>query len=326
MKHLTSLLDLTTAEVREILKLAAKLKQQTKKGKRIPLCERKVLTQVFEKPSLRTRASFEAGMAQLGGQSIFMTSKEAGFEGRETKEDIARVLGGYSDIIVLRTFSQDLIETFTRYAGCPIINGLSDDFHPCQALADVLTIEELRGEISGKHLVYVGDGNNVAKSLAIICGHLGAAFTVAAPVGYELPGSFVTDLKSRFPKLRLQQSSQVMQAVKNADVIYTDVWASMGQEAEKEKRSQAFADFQVTVELLDAARPNVLFMHCLPARRGLEVSGAAMEDSRSVVFPQAENRMHLAKGLIVWLLASADKTDRPVKRRLKKRLAGKKKR
>ncbi|WP_437228393.1 ornithine carbamoyltransferase [Planctomicrobium sp. SH661] len=311
MRHLTSLLDVTSREVRDILKLAAKLKSQTRKGKRLPLCERKVLTQVFEKPSLRTRVSFEAGMSQLGGRSIFMTSKEAGFEGRETKEDIARVLGGYSDVIVLRTFSQELIETFTRHAGCPIINGLSDDFHPCQALADILTIEEVAGNAAGKHIVYVGDGNNVAKSLAIVCGHVGASFTVAAPRGYELPESFVALMKTEFPKLKLTQSNNAAQAVKNADVIYTDVWASMGQEAEKEKRSREFADFQVTTDLLDAAGPNVLFMHCLPARRGLEVSEDAMDDPRSVIFLQAENRMHLAKGLIVWLLQHAEEKPKP---------------
>jgi len=307
MRHLTSLFDVTSAEVREILQLAAKLKLQTKNGKREALCQRMVLTQVFEKPSLRTRVSFEAGMNQLGGTSIFMTSKEAGFDGRETKEDIARVLGGYSDLIVLRTFSQELIEVFAKFADCPVINGLSDDFHPCQALTDVLTIEESTGNIAGQHVVYVGDGNNVAKSLALICGHLGAAFTVAAPAGYELPESFVAKLQSQFPKLELKHSQDAFQAVRHADVIYTDVWASMGQEAEKEKRAREFSAFQVTKKLLDAAGPKVLFMHCLPARRGLEVSADAMDDPRSIIFTQAENRMHLAKGLMVWLLEQAGK-------------------
>lgn len=324
MRHLTSLLELTSAEIRDILNLSAKLKQQTKKGKRSALCERKVLTQVFEKPSLRTRVSFEAGMNQLGGHSIFMTSKDAGFDGRETKEDIARVLGSYSDVIVLRTFSQELIETFARFAGCPVINGLSDDFHPCQALTDVLTIEELSGDIAGKHLVYVGDGNNVAKSLAVVCGQLGASLTVVAPKGYELPADFTELMKARFPKLVLRQSNDALQAVQNADVIYTDVWASMGQEAEKEKRNREFANFQVDTRLLDAAGPDVLFMHCLPARRGLEVSDEVMEDARSVVFPQAENRMHLAKGLIVWLLKQAE--TRPARSAKRSARTAKKKR
>jgi len=324
MRHLTSLLNLTSVEVREILSLSAKLKQQTKKGKRAALCERRVLTQVFEKPSLRTRVSFEAGMGQLGGQSIFMSSKEAGFEGRETKEDISRVLGSYSDVIVLRTFSQELIETFAQHAGCPVINGLSDDYHPCQALTDVLTIEELSGNIAGKRIVYVGDGNNVARSLAIACGHLGASLTVAAPVGYELPDEFVTMARSRFPKLALDQSHEPHDAVRKADVIYTDVWASMGQEAEKEKRTREFADFQVNTKLLETAGPQVLFMHCLPARRGLEVTEDVMDDPRSVVFQQAENRMHLAKGLIVWLLKHAE--GRPARTGKRAVKAAKKKR
>lgn len=313
MRHLTTLLDVSSTEVREILKLASKLKSQTLRGKRAPLCERKVLTQVFEKPSLRTRVSFEAAMMQLGGQSIFMSSKDAGFNGRESKEDIARVLGGFSDVIVLRTFSQELIEIFAQVAGCPVINGLSDEYHPCQALTDIMTIEEIAGNAAGKHIVYVGDGNNVAKSLAIACGHVGANFTVAAPRGYEIKEDFVQKVTSLFPKLKFQQFNDPYKAVEKADVIYTDVWASMGQEDEKDQRSKAFADFQITTELLDAAGSDVLFMHCLPARRGLEVDDSVMEDPRSVVFLQAENRMHLAKGLIVWLLDQSEKKKKKVR-------------
>ncbi|WP_437186606.1 ornithine carbamoyltransferase [Planctomicrobium sp. SH668] len=317
MRHLTSLFDLTSAEVRDILNLAVKLKAQTKKGNRAPLCERKVLTQVFEKPSLRTRVSFEAGMNQLGGHSIFLNAKEAGLDGRETPEDIARVLGSYSDIIVLRTFSQELIQTFTKHAGCPIINGLSDDFHPCQALTDILTLEEVAGASAKKRIVYVGDGNNVAKSLALACGHVGASLTVASPKGYELPVDFIAKARDRFPKLKLEQSYDALDAVKGAHLIYTDVWASMGQEAEKEKRSQEFAGYQVNRELLDAAGSKVKFMHCLPARRGLEVSEEAMDDPRSVIFEQAENRMHLAKAVMVWLLEQAKKSSRVASRAAK---------
>jgi ornithine carbamoyltransferase len=315
MRHLTSLFDVSSSEVRAILKLAAKLKAQTKRGKRASPCVNKVLTQVFEKPSLRTRASFEAGMSQLGGRSIFMSSKEAGLDGRETKEDIARVLGSYSDIIVLRTFSQDLIEAFTQYAGCPVINGLSDDFHPCQALADIQTVQEVCGTAKGKHIVYVGDGNNVARSLAVACGHVGASFTVAAPEGYRLADEFVARVRSQFPSLKLEQSGDALEAAHGADVIYTDVWASMGQEDEKDERAKVFKNFQVNTQLLDAAGPDVLFMHCLPARRGLEVTDEVMHDLRSIVFQQAENRMHLAKGLIVWLLQQAKQTPKPAKQR-----------
>jgi len=302
MRHLTTLLELSSEDVRAILKRAARLKNGLKEGKRPSLCENKVLTQVFEKPSLRTRVSFEAAMSQLGGRSLFLTSKEAGFDGRETKEDIARVLGGYSDVITLRTFSQELIETFREHAGCPIINALSDDYHPCQALADILTYEEFRGDAAGKTITYVGDGNNVAKSLATVCGHVGARFRIASPKGYELAAPFVKQLQELFPKLVIEESNDATEAAVGSDVIYTDVWASMGQETEKEERARVFQAFQVTSRLLDLAGPDVLFMHCLPARRGLEVDDTVMEDPRSIVFPQAENRMHLAKGLIDWLL------------------------
>ncbi|MEW4487382.1 ornithine carbamoyltransferase [Thalassoglobus sp. JC818] len=307
MKHLTSLFDVTSSEVLEILKIAADLKAETQSGKRQPLCAGKVLTQVFEKPSLRTRVSFEAGISQLGGTSIFLHGKEAGLQGREEILDIARVLGGYSDLIVLRTFSQQLIETVAKHAGCPVVNALSDDYHPCQALTDVMTILEHAGSIEGKEILFVGDGNNVAKSLALACGHVGAKFTLAAPEGYLLADEFIQRLQSQFPDLKFDQTTDPFAVVNRADVIYTDVWASMGQEEEKDQRSAAFANFQVNLELLDAAPGQALFMHCLPARRGLEVTEEVMNDSRSIVFEQAENRMHLAKGLIVWLLEHASK-------------------
>jgi ornithine carbamoyltransferase len=319
MRHLTSLFDVTSDEVGEILTRSAKIKAQTRKGKRVPHCQSMVLTQVFEKPSLRTRVSFAAGMQQLGGQSIFLSRKDAGFDGRETPQDIARVLGGYSDLIVLRTFSQELIRIFCEHAGCPIINGLSDDYHPCQALADVLTIEEVLGSCAGRRIVYVGDGNNVARSLAVICGHIRAEFALAAPAGYQLSEEFLAEVRNRFPKLHAEQFTDPRAAVKDADVIYTDVWASMGQESEKESRNKIFERYQVDMKLLDAAGPEVRFMHCLPARRGLEVSAEVMDDPRSVVFQQAENRMHLAKGLIVWLLEHRHEQPTGGKRRSKKK-------
>ncbi len=310
MRHLTTLLEITSEDVRNILELAARLKSGLKKeGKRPSICENMVLTQVFEKPSLRTRVSFETAMSHLGGRSLFLTSKEAGFDGRETKEDIAKVLGGYSDVITLRTFSQKLIETFREHAGCPIINALSDDYHPCQALADILTLEEVTGNAAGKTITYIGDGNNVAKSLATVCGHVGANFRISCPKGYEIPSEFLQELRNLFPSLSVEQFYNVTDAAPGSDVIYTDVWASMGQETEKDERAKIFADFQVTSRLLDLAKPDVLFMHCLPARRGLEVDDIVMEDPRSIVFPQAENRMHLAKGLIVWLLEKSNQTN-----------------
>lgn len=302
MRHLTSLFDISSSEVHEILTLASEIKSETRSGVRTPHCAQRVIVQVFEKPSLRTRVSFEAGISQLGGTSIFLPGKDAGLNGRESIEDISKVLGGYSDIIILRTFSQQLIETVAEHSGSSVINALSDDYHPCQALTDVMTIQEHLGEIQGKHIVYVGDGNNVAKSLALVCGHTGASLTVAAPDGYWLSDDFVELARQTFPDLELSQTNDPQTAVQGADAIYTDVWASMGQEAEKEKRAAEFEGFQINTELLDIAGPDVLFMHCLPARRGLEVSDEAMDDSRSVIFDQAENRMHLAKGLMVWLL------------------------
>lgn len=303
MKHLISLFDLTSEEVREILDLAAQLKAQALTGHREQHCTGRFLTLVFEKPSLRTRVSFESGFAHLGGQSLFLNGKSAGLEGRETTEDIARVLGGYSDLIVLRTFSQQLIETFAAHAGCCIINGLSDEYHPCQALTDIMTLEEHCAGLEDRHIVYVGDGNNVARSLAVVCGHVGASLTIAAPQGYWLSDEFLCRVQSRFPHLTLTQTADPREAVANgADLVYTDVWASMGQEDEKDKRARDFADYQVNKALMDAAGEDALFMHCLPARRGLEVTAEVMDDPRSVVFEQAENRMHLAKGLMLWLL------------------------
>ncbi len=302
MRHLTSLFDLTSIEVREILDLSAEIKRETKAGIRKPLAAGCVLAQIFEKPSLRTRVSFEAGISQLGGTGIFLAGKEAGLGGREPVKDIARVVGGYADIITLRTFSQELIETFAKHANASVINALSDEYHPCQALTDILTIEEALGSARGKKIVYVGDGNNVAKSLAIVCGHVGAAFTVAAPDGYWLTKEFTKQVTTTFPGLDLVQTNNPTTSVAGADVIYTDVWASMGQEDEKDKRSQVFAGFQINNPLLDAAGKQVKFMHCLPARRGLEVTDEAMDDPRNIIFEQAENRMHLAKGLMVWLL------------------------
>jgi len=305
MKHLTSLFDLTSEEVREVLDLSAKLKAETMAGERVPHCARKVLLQIFEKPSLRTRVSFESGMCQLGGSGIFLSNLEAGLSGREPVEDVAQVIGGYADVVVLRTFSQSLIEQFAQVANAVVINGLSDDYHPCQGLTDILTIEDAFGSADGKKVVYVGDGNNVAKSLALACGHVGAEITIAAPDGYWIPDDFVTKIKERFPTLKFEQTSDPFTAVENADVIYTDVWASMGQEAEKEKRAREFDGFQVNSKLLDAAGDGVKFMHCLPARRGLEVSEEAMSDKRNIIFEQAENRMHLAKGVMLWLLQNS---------------------
>ena len=302
MRHLTSLSVLSTDAVREILDLARDLKSRLRRGERPALLAGHVLTQVFEKPSLRTRLSFEAAMMQLGGSSIFLSRKDAGLEGREALSDVARVIGGYSDIIALRTYAQSLIDDFARWSGVPVINGLSDDCHPCQALADAQTIEEAFGSCAGLRLAYIGDGNNVAVSLAEVCGHLGMSFAIGTPSGYEFTRDFVKKVSKRFPKLELFESNDPHEAVKHADVVYTDVWASMGQEDEKEARKQDFAEFQVNSTLMQSANRKARFMHCLPARRGLEVTDEVMDGPQSLCFPEAENRMHLAKAALVWSL------------------------
>ena len=302
MRHLTSLFDVSTDNVRELLTLARELKSQLRRGERPPLLAGHVLTQVFEKPSLRTRLSFDAAMMQLGGSSIFLSGKDAGLEGREAVSDVARVIGGYSDVIALRTYKQSLVEDFARWSGKPVINGLSNDCHPCQALADAQTIEEAFGSFSGLRVAYIGDGNNVAVSLAEVCGHLGMSFAIGTPPEYEFPRPFVERLQKRFPKLELLETNDPHLAAKHADVVYTDVWASMGQEDEKEARQKDFVGFQVDAALMKSANRKARFMHCLPARRGQEVTDEVMDGPQSLCFPQAENRMHLAKAALVWAL------------------------
>ena len=305
MRHVITLFDLTPTEVHAILDLAGELKQKMIGGERPQLFPGHVLTQVFEKPSLRTRVSFEAAMIELGGNGIFLTHQEAGLNGREKLDDVARVISRYSDVVVLRTFSQESIGEFAQVASCPVINGLSDTNHPCQALTDYFTMQELFGSLTDQRLVYVGDGNNVAVSLAIAAAQLDLPITVCSPAGFELPEKFVKELKSKYPNADLTQLADPHQAVKDASVIYTDVWASMGQEAEKEKRQKVFADFQINAKLLASAPADCKVMHCLPARRGLEITDDVVDGPQSVVFQQAENRKHLAKGLIAWLLRQA---------------------
>ena len=302
LKHLTSLDDLSATDVEEILDIAAVLKRKMLQGDRPARLPGRVLTQVFEKPSLRTRNSFEAAMIQLGGGGIFLSVKEAGLQGRETLADVARVLTSYSDAVVLRTFSQDLIHRFAKFSSCPVINGLSDKRHPCQALTDLFTLKEVFGELNGQHLAYVGDGNNIARSLAVATSMMRLSMTCAAPAGYELKADFLADLKRRFPSAKISQVEDPHQAVKDADVVYTDVWASMGQESEADERQHVFAPYQVNSQLMASASEECLFMHDLPARRNMEVTNEVIDGPHSIAFQQAENRMHLAKGLLVWLM------------------------
>jgi ornithine carbamoyltransferase len=303
-KHLRRLEDLVVEDVEAILTTAADLKNRRAQGNfDLPL-QGRVVSLVFEKPSLRTRASFEAAAMQLGGGSLFFSAADAGLNGRESLADIARVLSGYSDVVVLRTFSQQLIDDFAAVSSCPVINGLSDDRHPCQALTDILTMQEVFGELKGRRLVFVGDGNNVAASLALLCSMLGVSFTLACPEGYALDDALLTEFRSRHPVADITVSHDPTAAVSEADIVYTDVWASMGQETEADARKRDFAPFQVNAALMTHAPSHCRFMHDLPARRGLEVTDEVIDGPNSIAFQQAENRMHLAKGLLAWLLES----------------------
>lgn len=302
MRHLNSLMELDRKLVEEIFQLTKSLKDRWSRGDRPQLLTGRVMTQVFEKPSLRTRVSFESAMHQLGGNCIFLSATEAGLGGRECPRDVARVLGGYNDVIVLRTFSQKLIDEFIQHSGTHIINGLSDTRHPCQALTDLFTAGEVCGDLRGKKFVFVGDGNNVATSLAIVCALFDVPFTVCAPEHYRLSEKFLTGLHAKFPQADVTQTTDFATALKDASIIYTDVWTSMGQEAQDEERRKIFSPFQVNAALMKHAPPAARFMHCLPAKRGREVTDDVLDGPQSIVWQQADNRMHVAKGLLCWVL------------------------
>jgi ornithine carbamoyltransferase len=302
MRHFLDLVDLTADEIQELLKKAARLKKAHLRGKNKPTLQGKVLGLIFEKPSLRTRVSFQAAVAQLGGSSIFLAGSEIGLGSREPVRDFARTLNHYVDAVVLRTFDHKTVEVFAEHASCPVINGLSDYCHPCQALGDLLTLQETFDDVKGRTLVFVGDGNNVARSLALGCGKLGIRFVLVAPEGYGFDKPFLEKYRSFAPEGDLKQSNDPRQAVKSADVVYTDVWASMGQEDERAQRLPKFKPFQVNAELFKLAPGRARLMHCLPAHRGEEVTEDVLESERSIVFEQAGNRMHAQKALLEWLL------------------------
>ncbi|MHB1424829.1 MAG: ornithine carbamoyltransferase [Gemmataceae bacterium] len=303
MRHFLNLIDLTAEELAYLLAEAARLKADAQRGIRPPLLAGRVLGMIFEKPSLRTRASFEAAMAHLGGATIFLSASDGPIGQRESVADFARTLNHYVDAVVLRTYKHDTIEEFASHATVPVINGLSDLCHPCQVLGDLLTIQEhFPNGIRGKTLVFVGDGNNVARSLALGCGKLGARFILAAPEGYRFDAGFVRTFQSVAGKGELIQNGVPSHAVGQADIIYTDVWTSMGQEQESEQRRAKFADFQVNAQLLSQAPPHTRLMHCLPAHRGEEITSDVLDGPRSIVFEQAGNRMHAQKALLKWLM------------------------
>lgn len=300
MRHLLSLLDLQRAEVEAILATATDLKSEWAQGVRRPLLERRVLGLLFEKPSLRTRVSFESGIVQLGGSAIYL-GQDVGWGERETIADFGRVLSQYVDLLVFRGKKHTELQELAKYCAVPVINGLTDYSHPCQALADVMTMQELNGPLRGQKLTYVGDGNNVLRSLVIACAMLDVNLSAACPVGYRLESEFLDRVKKAYPTMRFECVDDPKQAVRGANAVYTDVWASMGQEAERDERRRVFASYQVNADLMSAAG-DAIFLHCLPAHRGEEVTSEVIDSERSAVVQQAANRMHVQKGVMVWLL------------------------
>ncbi len=304
-KDLLAISDLTTTDIAEILKQSARLKELQKKGKTHHPLAGKSLGMIFEKSSTRTRVSFEVGMYQLGGQALFLSSNDLQIGRGEPVSDTAKTLSRYVDGIMIRTFAQATVEELARHASIPVINGLSDLHHPCQALADLFTIQEKRGSLKGLRFAYVGDGNNMAHSLIEACVKTGMHCMLACPPGYE-PDAAIMQAASREADRNgseLKVSNDPLKAVKNADVVYTDVWASMGQESEHAKRVNAFRGFQVDAKLIREASPQALVMHCLPAHRGEEIAAEVIDGPQSIVFDQAENRLHTQKAVLEMLMA-----------------------
>lgn len=300
-----SLHDLTVKELTHLLDLAETVKQQPARFRRA--LDGRNIALIFEKPSLRTRVTFEAGAHQLGADAIYLSQADIALGKREPAADVARNLARWVDAIVIRTFGHHLLTEMAAAAHIPIINALSDLLHPCQAVADVLTLRELRGNLSGLRLAWVGDGNNVAHSLMFAAARTGLHFTLAVPPGYE-PNPVIYQqarVDATQTGARIEVTNDPADAVRRADAIYTDVWTSMGQEAEAEQRRAVFASYQVTPALMALARPDALFMHCLPAHRGEEVSAEVLDGPHSVVLEQAENRLHVAKAVLLALLGDA---------------------
>ena len=302
-RHFVSIGDLDPRDLGTLLDRAASLKNE--RSARQPQLGGRTLAQIFEKPSLRTRLSFDVGMTELGGHCVYLSPQEVGLGRRESVADVARVVSRMVDAVVLRTNSHDTIEEFARYASIPVINGLSDLEHPCQGLADLMTIVEKKGpSLNGRVIAYVGDGNNVLHSLMLAVALRGGRMRAATPAGFE-PLPRIRELAERRAKESggaLELGDDPIAAVRGADVVYTDVWTSMGQEQEYERRRRAFHGYQVNAELLRHAKPDAIVMHDLPAHRGEEITDDVMDGPQSVVFDQAENRLHAQKAVLCWLM------------------------
>jgi ornithine carbamoyltransferase len=303
-KHFLAVSDYSPFELQSLLDLAIRLKTEYQSGGNQPLLKGKVLGMIFQKPSLRTRVSFDMAMRHFSGDALYLSPNEIGLGQRESIADIARVLAGYVQIIMARVFEHAHIEELAKWSAVPVINGLSDYNHPCQAMADALTIQEEFGNLKGLNVTFVGDGNNVAVSLMHICTKLGANFTIANPEGYDLSRKAVDAAKqiSHQTGAQLTFLRDPHRAVKNAHVIYTDTWTSMGQEDETRQREFVFPPFQVNEDLIDEARKDAIVLHCLPAHRGQEITDSVADGSHSRLFPQAHNRMHAQKAILLYLL------------------------
>lgn len=303
-RHFLSMKDVTREELEQLLALATHLKLRRFAGDTPRLMDRKTLAMIFQKPSLRTRVSFEAGMTQMGGHAIYLSPNDIRLGEREKTEDIAQVLSRMADLIMARVFGHDIVEELARHSRVPVINGLSDHEHPCQTLADLQTIQEKKGRLAGIRFTYIGDGNNVCHSLMIGAALCGMKFVACCPSGYD-PKQHVfreaTDIAARHGGA-IEIVRDPLQAARGVDVLYTDVWASMGQEEEAEIRRAIFRPYQVNAALMALADPDAIFMHCLPAHRGDEVTDEVIDSPQSVVFQQAENRLHVQKALLFGVL------------------------
>ncbi len=302
MRHFLTLNDFTKDEICEIIELSKKIKEEVKSGKIIHRMKDKSLAMIFEKSSTRTRVSFEVGMTQLGGHALFLSSKDTQLGRGEPIKDTARVISRMVDLVMIRTYKQSDIEEFAKYSKVPVINGLTDDFHPVQLMADYLTMIEF-GKNKNPVVAYIGDGNNMAHSWLMLASKLGFELRIATPKNYEVNSKILNialdNAKTSGAKIIIENDPSI--AIKNTDVVTTDTWASMGQESEKKQREMDFKGFQINKDLMSLAKKDAIFLHCLPAYRGQEVSEEVLEGKQSVIFEEAENRLHAQKGIMAWL-------------------------
>jgi len=300
-KHFLSIAELTKSEIFEIFDLTQELKEKTKRGEAHHLLKGKTLAMVFAKPSARTRISFEVGMFQLGGHALYLSPNDIGIGTREAVKDVARVLSRYNDGIMARLFGHEDIIDLAEYSSVPVINGLTDLLHPCQIMADAFTILEHRKTLDNVNVAFIGDGNNVANSWINFASRVPMKLALAVPEGYDPDAKILSNAKKvGISEITIHRDPK--EAVKNADVVYTDVWASMGQEAEADKRKKIFQPYQINEQLMKSARPDTYFMHCLPAHRDEEVTDRVIESPNSIVFDEAENRLHVQKAIMVKLM------------------------